>query len=270
MSTTTHDTTAPKRRKGLLIGLIVGGAVLVAAAVTLIILALTVWSGPSRGDFEDARAKVGEVRDSYQAAVNALPAASSTLSDDAIEGARAKFDTYKQQVDDLAKLKVMKEEAVKHAYDQLVDQQKKLTTAVDKQVASINTFKVLGKHCQGVTLVHLTGPDMDGTKARQVAAPCLSALNDLSQAKDEMTRKAGQSLTELYETQFKALDERKAALDAGDQARALKVQQELQTKQQRNFMELVSVSKDHSKELEEADTRTQIDALDQVLADRLN
>ncbi len=186
--------TPPKSKKGLIIGLVAGGVVLLLAIVG-VILALTVFGPPSKADFQKAYDKATSMAGQY----NDFKTQADNLT--TTSEVKQKFSdiktTYDKENAELAAMKAMNDSDVKKAYN---DYKQKYDAAMPVAEAMLTSSVA----CSSSELSSLSS--VTDTKSRADALAifdkamgnCVSALKDMSNSSNSDVAAYGKSLYDYF------------------------------------------------------------------------
>lgn len=189
----------PNSKKGLIIGLSIGGGVLFALIITLIVLAATVWSGPSKTDYRAAAQTMRSLAGSYNSANTSLKSYASGLmygysSASSKDQFVKAFDKYKEDAQGLEGMKALGDDEVKKAYDAFKAKNEKFVTYVDTVTGSLDEMgEVVGKckasNYSSSVYAGVSNPDEVIKRFDKAISPCKTALKNLEGARNQIMKK---------------------------------------------------------------------------------
>ena len=211
----------PGIKKGLLFG-IIGGAIGLVLLVVAAILWFTVFSGPSKADYETAHNAMTDVRDSYTKVSGDFSSYVGGVSSGRVSGLdtlRTSLADYRTKVNGLKDLKAFRDPEVKTKHDEYITQNDKFVTYIENLVDSGDQIETANTKC-GASAVRNTTPDYssisDSYKA--MIRPCMEALDALSQSKNEAISNYAKQLLGVYKEQEGLFAELQTAFNNQDSA----------------------------------------------------
>lgn len=212
-------------KKGLIIGLIVGGVVLLLAAVG-VVLWLTMFN-ISAADYKKAQTATGDVKtaystlqDDYSKYMTAVMSGSSSASS-AKSSLDKSYSDYKSKVDELKNLKALGNSAIKKSYDSFMSDHQKVTSVVDDTLASNDTLDSISTSCSSSKA---SGMDYSNkativSSYDSVLEQCIKDLETLSKAKQTDIAGYAKKLYDLYKEQRSYFQDLQDAYIAKDQTK---------------------------------------------------
>lgn len=184
MMTVPVPTPMPKKglSKGVLWG-IIGGAVGLVLLIVGLVLALTVFGGPSKTDFSKAGDKVSEANSAYNSiSVDAYDLTASSSTDtsrkNAKESMQANVDKFNTAFEEAGKLKgITGDKEVKAKYDAVEAKRATFNDSVDKLIEISEKF----------TPVYSEFASMASTSTTNQVTTTRKALEDIGTLKDDAT-----------------------------------------------------------------------------------
>lgn len=273
--------TAPvqkKSNKNLIIGLVVGGVVLLAIIVTLIVLALTVWSGPSKQDYRDAASAMQKLRTDYTSASSNFSsyASSATYGYDSSsykEQFNKSFDSYKADVAGLKDLKALKDKDVKKAYDEFVAQNEKFVSFADSVNSSMDQISGVVKDCGSVdtsSISSVKSVDEIVPRYDEAVAPCLSAVKKLETASNTTISTFAKKIEKAYNDMRSVMVQLVAAAKSKDSTKLSSLESDLYDKVDDIRTASSDFASQFKKEGDQVEVKDQLNALGKLVTDKAN
>lgn len=275
---TGYPTPPKSSNKGLVIGLGIGGGVLFLILVTLLILFLTVWSGPSRADYKKAHDAMQEVSTNYNSARSTIISISSgmaygTVSDSTIDRFNDNFTKYKASVAELKDLKALKDEDVKKTYDAYIAQNEKFTSYVDGLIGSVKAMSAAAEECGSLSSASSAlGDDLNTmlSKYDELVKECNASVTKLETSKNtaivQFAKDYNTSMTEMRTALAGMID----AAKAQDMSKVSAAQSKLTTAAGKLSTIGTDFSSKMSDQGDEAEVKDELNALGELITDKAN
>ena len=253
----------PKSNKGLIIGLIIGGALFLLAIVATV-LYFTIFSiskdnyraaATESGTLVSLLTKVDEASSDYSSVV-----AKVSSSDEDIAAAKGDYEKaladYKRQVEVLADQRALRDgEAGKH-HKAFVAKNDDYLAYGDSMAATMPTVRLMVKECDSSAVGRIDGDQLDRMVSQYDTAmkDCLAAVDDLTVSPNKDAARVGETLKQALADMREIVIDMEAAYKAQDRAAfeaAYNKIDEVSESMQKN--ETFEVLKKHEKELNPSD-----------------
>lgn len=216
---------SPKKRlsKGALWG-IIGGAVGLVLVIVGVVLALTVFNGPTKADYVQANGTVNDAIDAYNDAgdkfatyfTDVMTGSSSTSSSkSSFESA---YSAYKDKISTLKDEKALKNSDVKKAYDTFATKNDDFVTFIDGFQSSADTLINMKDSCSYENASAIGDYSSKTLVSAYDAAlgQCIEDLETVSKSQNKPLAEYASKLLDLYNKQRELFAELETANKSGD------------------------------------------------------
>lgn len=203
----------------------VGGGLLLLTLLIITILALTVWSGPSKQEYKDAQKAFDSTKASYNSAASRLKlyvaSSGSFLSSTTQKNFEQAYGEYKTKADGLKSLKALKDKDLQKKYDEFTAKDAKLRAYVASFTDSMDDFSTASTACDASKASGLesASPETFVSAYDSAVADCKAVLVKLKQAKNKSVAEYATKVDKLYGDLRAVLVETVDAYNAKDRAR---------------------------------------------------
>lgn len=265
---------SPKKgaNKGLIIGLIAGGGALLLLIIGIVI-ALIVFSGPSRADYKKAYDAMSDVRSSYTSASSKFQSYTSGLargSDVDAGDVRSALVDYRAKVDAVAELKALKDPEVKEKYNAYTAQNAVFLNYIEDILASGDDIATANDKCSGAGVGSLASDYSRIAEAYdKLLGPCIDSLESLSQSKNKVISDYAKELVSAYKEQQGLIEDLQDAYNRQDRAGVVSAANKISS-QSSKFTQTSRLTRELDKASDEAEVKDELNALGELITNKSN
>lgn len=257
-----------KSRKGLIIGLSVGGGLLLLAILAVVIYFAVFYV--SKDHYRAAADQAAAAKTSYTKLDSAITAYGDTITDASATDSEVKAEksdyesaiaAYNNTVKQLSAARAMNDGEAKRLYSAFAAKNREYMDYNDSMAASMPMVRTMAEKCDSDALGDVDSSKLDQLVTQYDAAikDCKSAVSELTKAPNSDAAKVGKAVEDALTKMHAAVVDMQAAYKAKDEAAFMKAYSKIsEISQEFSTSADMQAVKDHNKSLNPSDALTKL------------